>query len=140
MEHVYCPHCLERVQVDAPDGGVQRTCPICLQNIDADLDETAPKDYHAHAPVIKPQKHKEGKEYVQFLQDRARKELDKKPYHRKPPRVNLYAGLILIGIGLALLVRAIMSGEGMMSLLINGILFSCVFFLCGVACLVFHNK
>jgi hypothetical protein len=140
MQHVYCPHCLERVLVDNPGDGAQRTCPVCLRNIDADLDEAAPKDYQAHAPVVEPQKQKEGKEYVQFLQDRARKELDKKPYHRKPRRVNLYAGLILIGIGLALLVREIMSGDGMMSLLINGILFSCVFFLCGVACLMFHNK
>lgn len=79
-------------------------------------------------------------DYVRTLEEQARKERKKKPYHRRRFPVNLVAGLVLILCGLLILLNAFRVTEGMMSSLINGLLPACIFFLLGAACLIFAGK
>jgi hypothetical protein len=145
MPRVLCSHCWELVQVDESSldevgAGSAMRCPVCSGALDAGSQEAAPVEYQVHTPPEKSHQSKEIQEYVHSLEEQARKEQAREPYHRGRPPVDLVAGLILVGCGFWVLVNIFTGGGGLMSSLINGIFPALLLILIGAICLIFWAK
>ncbi len=137
----YCPHCLETLPDDEAGASPLTHCPRCTAPLDPDSQEPLPpREYDVDVEKEPAHQAANVREYVASLEKRARKDRKRKPYHRKRPPIGLVTGLILIGIGVALLLNAFLGEGGYMSALINGILLSSMFVLAGVCCLIFREK
>ena len=86
------------------------------------------------------QRPEEIQEYVAGLMERARKEQEQKPYLRTHIPIDLIVGGLFIGGGMLLFWRALTSGDGMMAMLIYGILLPFVLILIGAGCILLRNK
>jgi hypothetical protein len=141
MLRVLCPHCWELVQTDEADAGSLPRCPACAGALDpAGREEVNHVKYEVHAEVEKAHQSREVQEYVHSLEEQARRELERQPYHRGRPPVDLVVGLILMGSGVLLLVTSFTGGGGLMSSLVNGIFPAFGLILIGVLCLIFWAK
>jgi hypothetical protein len=136
MFHVYCPHCLELVQMEEATGDSSNRCPRCAEVLDAAV-VTKTTEYEVHTPLEKSRQSAEVQEYVQSLEKEARKEQQRQPYHRKRFPVDLIVGLILIGGGMLVFVNVFRGEGGLMSSLINGIFPALLLVLIGAVCLRF---
>jgi hypothetical protein len=137
----YCPHCLEIVPDEDAGANPLTHCPRCTAALDPDSQEPAPpREYGVEGQEEHAHQSANVREYVQSLEKSARQDRKRKPYHRSRAPIGLITGLVLIGIGIALLLNAFLGEGGYMSALINGVLLSSVFILAGVCCLIFREK
>jgi hypothetical protein len=133
-KNALCPHCLELVQME------NERCPVCARLVDGSDKDEANSGYGVNTREPNPHKGRGIQEYVQSLEDRARKDEERVPYHRGRFPIDLVAGLILIGCGLALLFNAVAGGGGLFTTFINVVLPGFVLILVGALCLVFWAK
>jgi hypothetical protein len=125
---------------DAAADLASQRCSVCGRCLDPSVQEEPLADYEVRTPAEKLHQSPEVREYVQALEQQARRELSREPYHRGRFPVDLFAGLFLIGGGVLILVNVFGGGGGLMSSLINGILPAFGLFIIGALCIIFWAK
>ena len=136
MMQIVCPHCLENVDVPEPSGDAIACCPSCMGLLGpAGEEELALMEYDASHAEHNPATSADIKEYVHYLERRARKEKKEEPPDRRRFPVELTAALVLFGSSFILLLAAFFGELGIPML--HKLFGAVILFMIGVVCLRF---
>lgn len=133
MIQLRCGHCQILVQVeDAPAGSIV-SCPQCggLLSIPRRDENDSYQVAEEPAPT---KKSSEAKKLVRHLEKEADRRASEPPYHQSKPMTRYLVGGVLIFVGVAAFLQGFSGSQGMMGGLVNGVLFSMIFFILGAGC------
>ena len=138
---VRCPHCLELLRVKKSVPGSIVRCPTCKEKLRVPGEEKGSQaDYKARSPADKSSQSQDVQDYVQSLENRARSEQGRKPYHRGRRPTSLVAGLLLLTAGSCLAAHVFTRGGGLVTTFLLGTLLPITLILSGIACLASWRK
>lgn len=139
-ERVYCPHCLELVLMVEAVGCAPARCPHCQRAVDAVGEDATLPDYEVDPHADDQPMKRDIRAYVQNLEERARAEEKREPYHRGGFPVGQVAALVCFLAAVGFLISGLTSGYGMFAGFINGILPAFALVMMGAVCYIFRRK
>ncbi len=147
MYPLTCPHCQEELQVPNYLSGCLIRCPDCDGVVRAPEFDLVPGDeegseptYVLKQPVVHHERPGEVQDFLRDLEQKAKEEAEKKPYHRGGVSPDLIAGLLFIAAGVALFLLAFFSDLGALGMFVCGILLPMLPIGLGVMCLMAWDR